>query len=166
VHGFRAVVVLVTLSFTGTTFAQALDLPNEKAPLEGITTSGQLTAAQLRAVASAGYRTVIDLRAPSEDRGMNEKTAVDALGMTYVNLPVDGAAGVTFANAAALDALLSNAAQPVLLHCSTGNRAGALLALRAKLRGADDAAALALGVAAGVTALKPTLEQKLAQGHD
>jgi hypothetical protein len=45
-------------------------------------------------------------------------------------------------------------------------RAGALLALRAKLNGADSAAALALGVSGGLTGLKPAVEEKLARGHD
>jgi hypothetical protein len=52
----------------------------------------------------------------------------------------------------------------VLLHCASANRAGALLALRAKLEGADDDTALALGVAGGVTGLKATVEERLAQG--
>jgi protein tyrosine phosphatase (PTP) superfamily phosphohydrolase (DUF442 family) len=54
----------------------------------------------------------------------------------------------------------------VLIHCSSGNRAGALLALRAKLDGADNESALALGVAAGATRLQDTVKNKLAAGHD
>jgi hypothetical protein len=49
----------------------------------------------------------------------------------------------------------------VLLHCASANRAGALLALRAKSNGADSAAALELGVASGLTSLKPTVETRL-----
>ena len=147
-------------------FTQAPDLPNRKEPLAGITTAGQPSEAQLAAAAAAGYKTVIDLRTPSENRGMNEKAAVEGLGMSYVNLPVDGAGGVSFANATALDELLRKADGPVLLHCASANRAGALLALRAKLEGADNDAALALGVAGGVTGLKSAVEQKLAAGHD
>ena len=150
----------------GQALAQSSDLPNRKDPLEGITTAGQPNAQQLAAAAASGFKTVIDLRGPNEDRGLDEKATVEELGMSYISLPVEGADGVTFANASALDKLLSGSRGPVLIHCSSGNRAGALLALRGKLNGADNDAALALGVAGGVTALKQTVEQKLAQGHD
>lgn len=36
---------------------------------------------------------VIDLRALTEDRGFDQKAAVEGLGMSYVNLPVAGAGG-------------------------------------------------------------------------
>ncbi len=146
--------------------AQTTNFLNRKDAVPGITTAGQPTAQQLEAAAAEGYKTVIDLRGPAEDRGLDEKAAVEKLGMNYVNLPVMHAAGVTYANAAALDELLAKLKGPVLLHCATGNRAGALLALRAKLHGADKDQALALGVAAGVTGLKKTVEDKLAAGHD
>lgn len=146
--------------------AQTSDLPNRKDPLAGITTAGQPNAAQLKAAAAAGFKSVIDLRGPSEDRGMDEPAVVKGLGMSYVSLPVAGADGVTYANASALDKLLAKLEGPVLVHCSTGNRAGALLALRAKLTGADRESALALGVAAGLAGLKPTVEKKLDAGHD
>jgi len=149
-----------------TLLAQSSDLPNRKDPLPGITTAGQPNAAQLEAVAAAGFKAVIDLRGPNEARGMDEPAVVEGLGMNYVSLPVAGADGVTYANASALDKLLAKLEGPVLIHCSTGNRAGALLALRAKLDGADPAAALALGTTAGLAGLKPTVEQKLAAGHD
>jgi uncharacterized protein (TIGR01244 family) len=86
--------------------------------------------------------------------------------MSYIALPVEGAGGVTYANATALDKLLAGVEGPVLIHCASGNRAGALLALRNKLAGADNETALALGIASGLTSLKPTVEQKLVQGHD
>jgi protein tyrosine phosphatase (PTP) superfamily phosphohydrolase (DUF442 family) len=127
--------------------AQSSDLPNRNEPLAGITTAGQPNAVQLEAAAAAGIKSVIDLRGPKD-------------------LPVAGADGVTYANASALDKLLAKLDGPVLIHCTTGNRVGAMLALRAKLNGADSESALALGEAAGLKALKPTVEQKLDVGHD
>lgn len=162
---FGMAVVLAGLT-AGHAFAQSADLPNRKEPLPGITTAGQPSADQLAAAAKSGVKTVIDLRALTEDRGMDERATVEKLGMSYVTLPVDGGEGVTYANATALDKLLADAKGPVLLHCATGNRVGALLALRDKLKGADNDAALALGVKSGLSGLKPTVEKKLAQGHD
>jgi uncharacterized protein (TIGR01244 family) len=146
--------------------AESGDLPNRKDPLAGVTTAGQPSVAQFQAAAKEGFKSVIDLRGPSEDRGLDEPTVVAGLGMNYASLPVEGAEGVTYANASALDKLLAKLEHPVLVHCSTANRAGALLALRAKLDGADSETALALGKAAGVKALQPTVERRLAAGHD
>jgi uncharacterized protein (TIGR01244 family) len=151
----------------GAVVAQSADLPNRKDPLAGITTAAQPSAEQLATAAASGFKIVIDLRGVSEDRGIaDEKAAVETLGMSYVALPIEGANGVTYANATVLDKLLAEAEGPVLIHCASGNRAGALLALRDKLTGADSEKALALGLASGLTSLKPTVEQKLAQGHD
>jgi uncharacterized protein (TIGR01244 family) len=163
----RAVTIVLAWCWAGLALAQAVDLPNGKQPFYGITTSGQPSAEQLKSAAAAGYKTVIDLRTAAEDRGMDEKATVEKLGMAYRNLPVDGAKDITYANATTLDKMLSEAKRPVLIHCSSGNRVGALLALRAKLNGVvDDDSALAIGVAAGVTRLRDTVEQKLAAGHD
>ena len=147
-------------------FAQSAELPNRRDVIEGVTAAGQPSAAAIEATAKAGYKSVIDLRAPSEDRGFDEKSTVERLGMSYVSLPVDGASGVSYANAGKLDELIAKLPKPILLHCATGNRVGALLALRAKTAGMDDSAALELGVANGLGGLKSTVEQKLATGHD
>jgi uncharacterized protein (TIGR01244 family) len=166
-RGRYALAATLLWCVAGWTFAQSAGLPNRKDPLPGITTAGQPTAEGLAAAAAAGVKTVIDLRGVKEDRGMaDEKAAVEKLGMSYVTLPVDGAGGVTFDNAKTLDQLLKQAPGPVLVHCASGNRVGALLALRAEMNGTKADDALALGVASGLTGLKGAVEQKLAAGHD
>jgi uncharacterized protein (TIGR01244 family) len=162
----RAALMLLGSVGAGLALAQPAELPNRHDVLEGITAAGQPSAAALSAAAAAGYKSVIDLRALTEDRGFDEKATVEGLGMSYVSLPVDGAAGVSFANADALDKLLADLPKPVLLHCASSNRVGALLALRAKAGGADTDAALELGVANGLGSLKGAVETKLAAGHD
>ncbi len=70
---------------------------------------------------------------------------------TIINLRPD-------AEMRALDAALSAAGTPVLVHCGSGNRVGALFALRAAwLQGVAPAEAVALGKAAGMTALEPAI---------
>jgi uncharacterized protein (TIGR01244 family) len=123
--------------------------------------TGQPDEAVLLAAQQAGIVAVIDLRGEEEDRGLDEAVSVEALGMQYVSLPVDGPADVTFDNAAKLDSLLSDIDGPVLLHCASGNRVGALMALRASLHGADAEAALAAGKAAGLTRLEPVVTELL-----
>jgi uncharacterized protein (TIGR01244 family) len=124
---------------------------------------GQPDTAILEAARDAGYVAVVDLRTAGEDRGFDEPAAVEALGMTYHSLEIAGAKGVTFDNARALDDILAGIEGPVLLHCQSGNRVGALTALRASMQGATDEEALAIGRKAGMTRLEPAVEARLAE---
>jgi protein tyrosine phosphatase (PTP) superfamily phosphohydrolase (DUF442 family) len=83
--------------------------------------------------------------------------------MSYISLPVSGAADVTYENAALLDDILGNVRGPVLLHCASSNRVGALLSLRARMQGASQEDALALGTEAGLSSLSDTVETLLNQ---
>lgn len=141
--------------------AQETGIPNRAEPLPGITSAGQPSAAGLAALAEDGYTTVIDLRSEQEDRGFDEASTVEGLGMRYVSLPVAGGDGVSYENAAELDRILSEVEGPVLLHCASGNRVGALLSLRAVLNGEDKEDAMTLGTSAGLTSLQPLVEQLL-----
>ena len=135
-------------------------------PVDGITTSGQPDVAALRVFADSGYVAVVDLRGVDEDRGYDQRYAVEEFGMSYVSLPIEGAEAVSFDNAAKLDEILANFDGPVLVHCKSGNRAAALLALRASLHGADDVAALAFGKEAGLTKLEDAVRERLAERPD
>ncbi|MER2176978.1 MAG: hypothetical protein ABS955_04680, partial [Stenotrophomonas maltophilia] len=57
-------------------------------------------------------------------------------------------------NAKALRTVLAQSQGPVLLHCASGNRAGALLALLQAREGASVDDALTFGRAAGMTSLE------------
>jgi uncharacterized protein (TIGR01244 family) len=81
--------------------------------------------------------------------------------MSYVSIPVDGANGVTYENAELLNRILSETEGPVLIHCGSGNRAGALLSLREKLNGADNETALAVGRAGSLTRLESVVIERL-----
>jgi uncharacterized protein (TIGR01244 family) len=147
--------------------AQAPDptagLMNAAQPLPGVTTSGQPDEASLDKLAEAGYVAVIDLRAASEDRGFDEESAVESLGMKYIALPISGGDGITFENASLLDETLSGIDGPVLLHCASSNRVGALLSLRELMHGASTDEALRLGTEAGLSSLRPIVEARLSE---
>ena len=135
---------------------------NGKMPLPGVLTGGQPTDEQFAALRDAGYATVINLRQPDERGSRGEAEKVGELGMTYVSIPVDGKAGLNEENAAALAEALEAAEYPVLLHCGSGNRVGALLAVKAfQLDGASAEEALELGLAGGVTRLEPVVRELL-----
>ena len=138
----------------------AYGLENGQRVSETLVTGGQPDDATLERAADAGVTTVISLRQPSEPGFEEERAKVEALGMTFVSIPVAGAEGVTPDNARAVDEALSGAEGEVILHCGSGNRVGALLALRAfhlENRSAEEA--LALGREAGLTGLEDTVRQ-------
>jgi len=132
-------------------------------PAEDLYTGGQPTAAQLQQAATAGITTVIDLRQPTEDRGFDETGTAASLGLHYVRIPVGGAAGLTPATVQALQAALAQANGPVLLHCASGNRVGALLALMKAQQGASTEQALQFGREAGMTSLEAQTRTLLEQ---
>ena len=125
----------------------------EVRPVDGITAAGQPNRAALKVFANKGYSTVIDLRTEGENRGFREAEFVEKLGMEYIAMPIDGSEEINFENARKLDELIRQADGPVLVHCASSNRVGALLALRESLNGADDMSALRFGVEGGVTRL-------------
>lgn len=102
-------------------------LDNSGQPLEDVATAGQPAKEHFERLAASGYRTVIDLRQPGEHRELEEDEAVRATGMHYINLPVghDTIDGETFERFRQILKDLEN--RPVLVHCSSANRVGALL---------------------------------------
>lgn len=141
---------------------EGLQIRNVKTPLEGVTSGGQPTDNELRQAAELGYKTVVNLRTDGEEIPFDEPALVEELGMEYVRLPIAGAEGITSENAAALAAILNDAERPILLHCGSGNRVGALFALDAYDRlGKDAEAALQVGLDAGLTGLEPVVREKL-----
>jgi uncharacterized protein (TIGR01244 family) len=132
------------------------------APVDGITSAGQPDEAALKVFADSGYTLVIDMRGSDEDRGVeNFEGVVEGTGMSYVPFPIEDRSEISFDKAKELDALLQDADGPVLIHCASGNRVGALLALRKSLSGASDEEAIAYGKDAGMTRLEPVVRERL-----
>lgn len=156
-----AIVSLGIFALASCSEMPAPDLMNRAEPLPGVVTSGQPDQESLRELANAGYVTVIDLRGADEDRGFDERGVVESAGMSYISLPISGASAISYANATQLDQILGDAQGPVLLHCASGNRVGALLSLRARMQGANPEDALALGIEAGLSSLSDTVKALL-----
>lgn len=134
----------------------AVEIPNARRPLPGVLSGGQPTRAQLEEAAAAGYRTVVNLRPLDEPGAWDERPLVAELGMRFHHIPVAGTADLDRDRAAALAEILEDpSAQPVLVHCASGNRVGALVAIHAALlRGVSIDEALELGRRAGLTRLE------------
>lgn len=102
-------------------------VPNGACPIEGVGTAGQPTEGAWRELARAGYRTVVDLRAADEPRGHDELAAVRESGMEYLPLPVTQATLGDAAFDRFRDIMRDPARRPIVVHCATSNRVGALL---------------------------------------
>ena len=64
-------------------------IPNFLQLSETVATAGQPTEAQITAIQAAGYRVVINLALPTSTNALpNEQALVEALGMTYIHIPV------------------------------------------------------------------------------
>lgn len=141
-----------------------LDIPNACTPGSGLCTGGRPRPEHLAAAAGQGVKVVVNLCPPAEAADYDEAAVVTGLGMRYVNIPVAGPADLTLENAQRLAAELDGAGDGhgVLLHCASGNRAGALLALKASyVDGRSPAEAMAIGRAAGLRALEGFVAQLL-----
>ena len=141
-----------------------LDIPNA-CTLGGLCTGGRPAPEHLAKAAHLGVKVVVNLCPPAESPGFDEAAVVASLGMSYVNIPVAGAGDLTPANVALLAAALEGHGEQhrALLHCASGNRVGAMLALKAKqIDGKSTAEALDIGRAAGLKGLEPVVMQLLA----
>lgn len=105
----------------------AAALTNGACPLPDVASAGQPRAEHFRRLADAGYRTVIDLRAPDEPRGFDEASLAREAGLAYENIPVtpDTLGDAQFDRLRAL--LKDPATRPAVVHCASANRVGALL---------------------------------------
>lgn len=138
-----------------------IGLPNERATLPGVLTGGIPSAEQLARAHAAGYKTVISLLSPEE--ASDEATEVRAAGLRFWSIPIAGASDLTEANALQLSAAMNElGAQPLIVHCASGNRVGALLALKAYyVDHASKEGAIELGQRAGLTSLLPAVQEQL-----
>lgn len=137
-------------------------MPVLRTPRPGLCICGQPGPGAWGPLQRAGVRTVVNLRPDAELEGRDEAAEVVASGMAYLHIPLRDADDLTRDAAAALQKILVSSPPNVLVHCSSGNRAGALLALADAWFGSGDVEnALALGRDAGMTALEPTVRALL-----
>jgi uncharacterized protein (TIGR01244 family) len=102
-------------------------VPYGACPLPGLATAGQPQEAAWSRLAEAGYRTVVDLRAAEEPRGHDEPEAVRAAGLDYVAIPVSQPTLGDSEFDEFRKVVGAPERRPILVHCATSNRVGALL---------------------------------------
>lgn len=138
-------------------------LPHAAFPAPQRVVSGAITAADVSTLQRAGIREVISLRMPDETPAFDEAAALRAAGIAFHDLPIAGADGLTRANVDQFDKLLRDAGnQPTLVHCASGNRVGAMVALRAALIEYQSvAAAIEEGRRWGLQGLEPAVRHRM-----
>ncbi len=120
-----SVALLAFASFAGASGQETFGIPNATFPEPRVMAAGQPTGEQLQLLSEEGYKTVIDLRTAEEPHGFDEPQAARENGMAYVNIPID----LQTLDQAAIDKFLEamrKAQRPVLLHCASSTRVGAL----------------------------------------
>ena len=120
------------------------NIRNFKPLVDNISTSGTIGPKGFLALSNNGFDIIIDARTPPEGTAAEQKQ-VEALGMKYFNLPIDGRS-IPQAQVSALAKILAkNKGKKILLHCVSANRAGALWAEYQISQGTAPKAALAQG---------------------
>ncbi len=125
-------------------FWPADEAPNYQLRGNGLATANVITPSAVPKLAAAGFRTIVDLRTPNESGVREEAAAAERAGIRYVNVPTTPATLNGDQVRQVAGALDDPANRPVLLHCASGNRAGAVMALyREHVHGVSHEAALA-----------------------
>lgn len=165
----RTAISIVILSLTGCSTccpeveSVAVDgLPNARR-LGDLTFGGQPSEGALRALADQGFRTILTTRGPGEVT-WDEKAAVQALGMDWVEVPMaKPVAEITDEQVEALAKALDSAPRPMLLHCGSGNRVSGLWAVwLVEKGGKTPEEALELAASVGMGSVRAVVERRLA----
>ena len=125
----------------------------------GIFLAGQPKKEDFHLAKEQGIKTVINLRHKKEIADFDEKEVAETAGLTYIPLPWNGEDELTDAVFDQTRKLLSSAERPILLHCGSSNRVGAVwLPWRALDEGVDLETAVEEAKSIGLK--KPAYEEK------
>jgi uncharacterized protein (TIGR01244 family) len=122
-----------------------------------VATSGVIAQGGVKELARYGFRTIIDLRDPTEEGASEEAMAARRYEMYYVNIPVTKE-GVSDEQLKKFVEAMEDVHYPVLVHCASGNRVGAMWARYRYYQETPKELALEQGRTAG---LQPSMEKKV-----
>jgi len=172
VAGFLAFKLSVPLSALDSPMGRSLlDAVNVAAPIEGLLVGGQPSQTDLLKIKALGFQTIISLRTLEEDLAtidFDEKIEAEKLGIKFIRIPIVDTSDLTEKTLKLLDETLAAAGGRAFLHCSTGNKVGAALAMRAfRMQNKTYSEAIELGSKAGLTGnMKTTVQNTLQATSD
>jgi len=140
-----------------------LTAKNAKQYSEKFIVGGQPSKQDLIILSKNGIKTVINLRGEGEFNDFDEKSKVEALGMSYISLPISGASGINKKNLALFSEAIENPGQ-AFVHCASGNRVGAMFALDAHFnqdKNLEDA--ITIGKNSGLTRLEAKVRKVITE---
>ena len=121
---------------------QVFQVQNYSRATDQIAISGLIGDGGIKSLASHGFKTIIDMRTANEGTA-DEKALVD---------------GISEEQLSAFTKAIESAEKPVLIHCGSGNRAGAMWAAYLIRKGTAPEQAIEAGRKAG---MRPPLEEKI-----
>ena len=132
-----------------------INVPNLCSPQPDLLACGLPSEQDLQDAAKKGIKTIVNL-CPVEETPPSEPGLVTELGMAYVNIPVRGPQDLTKEAAQQLASIMDDCSNhPLLVHCRSSNRVGALIALKEYwFSGKSAEEALQQGRKAGLTMLE------------
>ena len=151
-------------SFIRQVSSALIRLPNFQVPLDGVLTGGQPTVDQIKQAAETGFKAVVNLRTDNElPDPAQELTWVEGSGMKYFHIPISVPEDLTPQKTKVfVDVLSKPENYPLIIHCKSGNRVGAMFALKAfHIDEKEIEEALLIGKMAGLTKLAPTVKKIL-----
>jgi len=162
-----SILFILVLTFSGLTQANEvsdnLTAKNAKRYTEKFIVGGQPSEKDLILLSKSGIKTVINLRGEGEFNDFDEKSKVEALGMSYISLPISGASGINKKNLALFSEAIENPEQ-AFVHCASGNRVGAMFALDAHFnRDKNLEDAITIGKNSGLTRLEAKVRKVITE---
>src|SRR5437773_1248295 len=90
--------------------------------------AGAVTPASVAEIKKMGYKTIFNLRLPTEQGADidGETAAAKAAGITFIHLPLNGASPDPAVVDNFLKAITTPGNEPAFIHCASGNRAAAM----------------------------------------
>jgi len=127
----------------------AAQIPAYRLLRADLAAAGQPSPAAVERLGAMGFRTVVNLRTEGEGAAA-EGPVVEAQGLRYVSIPITPDS-FSQSDVEAVERVLDDPkAGPVLLHCASSNRVGAVWAVLQARRGKSIGDALAAGREAGL----------------
>lgn len=141
-----------------------INVPNLCTPKPDLLACGLPSQQDLQDAAKKGIKTVINL-CSLEETPPAEPDLVAELGMKYVSIPIRGPMDLTRdATRRLADVMDDCNNHPILIHCRSSNRVGALMTLKEFwFEGKSAEEALALGRSAGLTQLEAGVTEIMRQ---
>jgi uncharacterized protein (TIGR01244 family) len=139
------------------------EIEGAKTPAANRMISGQPSPAELVRIRESGVTHVVNARDIGEFEAWDQAELIETLGMTYHRVPIGDTDDLDLEAVRSFDRILSDIGdERALLHCASGNRIGALFALRAAwLQGRNTEEAIDIGQAHGLTGLSSTVRRLL-----